>query len=320
MLEGAGSFDRVATSGKLTLNSSAASLGQITGLIAPLAPALAARLNAMGPSPGPTRLKLSLDLDKNAEQADRASARAVFDLDTPQLKGVATITAKPVIVALQGIDLEALGRSEFTLESRLSSGQGRPLLAALGLDRAIAAGDGPAQFEGSVSGVWRAPLRLKVKLSGTGLDAEAQGAAEPWATEPKASLNLRVRSVNLAPLLDLKPSDALAQNISLSSRVSLAGNRLTFDDLDSVISGSRLRGRLALTLGDEKNVEGEIGLDTLDLAPAFALAIGAAGHDAAEPLGSGFSKGWRGRIAFQALRGDASGRWRIASAQRCAQG
>ena len=48
MLEGAGSFDRVATSGKLTLNSSAASLGQITGLIAPLAPALAARLNAMG--------------------------------------------------------------------------------------------------------------------------------------------------------------------------------------------------------------------------------------------------------------------------------
>ena len=44
---------------------------------------------------------------------------------------------------------------------------------------------------------------------------------------------------------------------------------------------------MALTLGDEKNVEGELGLDTLDLAPAFALAIGAAGHDAAEPLGSG---------------------------------
>jgi large subunit ribosomal protein L24 len=307
MLEGAGSFDRVATSGKLTLNSSAASLAQITGLIAPLAPALAARLNAMGPSPGPARLKLSLNLDKNAQQADRANARAVFDLDTPQLKGVVTIAAKPVIVALHGIDLEALGRSEFTLESRLSSGQGRPLLAALGLDRAIAAGDGPAQFEGSVSGVWRAPLRLKVKLSGTGLDAEADGAAEPWTTEPKASLNLRVRSVDLGPLLDLKASDTLAQNISLSSRASLAGNRLTFDDLDSVISGSRLRGRLALILGDEKNVEGEIGLDTLDLAPAFALAIGAAGHDAAEPLGPGFSKGWRGRIAFQALRGALPG-------------
>ena len=87
----------------------------------------------------------------------------------------------------------------------------------------------------------------------------------------------------------------------------MSGNRLTFDDLDSAIAGSRLRGRVALMLGDEKNVEGEIGLDTLDLAPAFALAIGAAGHDAAEPLGSGFSKGWRGRIAFQALRGTLPG-------------
>ena len=123
----------------------------------------------------------------------------------------------------------------------------------------------------------------------------------------KASVNLKVRRVNLAPLFDLKPSDALAQNISLSSRVSLAGSKLTFDDLDSAIAGSRLRGRLALTLDDERNVEGEVGLDALDLAPAFALAIGAAGHDAAEPLGSGLLKGWRGRIAFQALRGALPG-------------
>ena len=60
---------------------------------------------------------------------------------------------------------------------------------------------------------------------------------------------------------------------------------------------------MALTLDEEKAVEGEIGLDTLVLAPTFALAIGAAGHDAAEPLGAGLVKGWRGRIAFQALRG-----------------
>lgn len=307
MLEGSGSFDRVNTSGKLTLNSSAASFGQITALIAPLAPAVAARLNAMGTGPGPAHLKLSFDLEKNAQQADRASARAVFDLDTPLLKGVVTLAAKPVIAALQSIDLAALGSSEFSADSKLSSSEGRPLLAALGLDRAMAAGDGPAQFEGSVTGVWRAPVRLKVKMSGTGFDADAEGTAEPWASEPKANLNLKVRSADLGPLLDLKPSDALARNISISSRVALSGNRLSFDDLDSAVAGSRLRGRVALVLGDEKNVEGEIGLDTLDLAPAFALAIGAAGHDAAEPLGSGFSRGWRGRIAFQALRGTLPG-------------
>jgi uncharacterized protein involved in outer membrane biogenesis len=302
-LEGSGEFDRAGATGKLALNSSAASLGQITALIAPLAPALASRLDAMGTAPGPARLKLALDLDKNAEHADRANARAVLDLDAPQLKGTATITAKPAIAALRGMDLEALRRSEFGVESRLSAARGRSLLVLLGLDRSIGLSEGPAQFEGSATGTWHAPLQLKATLSGPGLDAEAQGSAEPWAQLPKASVNLKVRSIDLGPLLDLKPSEPSAQNISLSSHVSLAGNKLTFDDLDSAISGSRLRGRLALTLDDERNVEGEVGLDALDLAPVLALAIGAAGHDAAEPLGSGLLKGWRGRIAFQALHG-----------------
>jgi large subunit ribosomal protein L24 len=89
--------------------------------------------------------------------------------------------------------------------------------------------------------------------------------------------------------------------------VSLAGNRLAFDDLDSTVSGSRLRGRVAVTLDGDRKVDGEVGLDTLDLAPAFALAIGASGRDATEPLGAGLLKGWRGRIAFQALRGALPG-------------
>jgi uncharacterized protein involved in outer membrane biogenesis len=307
MLEGAGHFDRANATGKLALESSAASRGQITGLIAPLAPALAARLDSIPAGPGPARLKLTLDLGKNSEHADRASARAVFDLDAPQLKGVTTIAATPVIAALRGIDLDTLRRSEFSIESKLSAERGRSLLVLLGLDRAIAAGEGPAQLQGSVTGVWRAPLRLNVKLSGAGLDADAQGSAEPWGSEPKANVNLKVRSASLAPLFDLKPSDALAQNVNFSAHVSLMGSKLAFDDLDTAISGSRLRGRVALTLDDERNFEGEVGLDALDLAPVFALAIGAAGHDAAEPLGSGLLKGWHGRITFQALRGALPG-------------
>ena len=309
MLEGGGNFDRVSLIGKLALDLTAASLGQLTGLIAPFVPSFASRLNALGTGPGPVRAKLALDLSKNLDlnknkaRADGPIAYAELDLDAPQLRGRATLAAALEIAALRGIDLDALRRSAFSVESNLSSDQGRALLVLLGLDRAIAADEGPAQFQGAATGAWRAPLRLNVKMSGTGLDAEAQGTAEPWGSEPRASVNLKVRSASLAPLFDLKPSDALAQNINFSSHVSLMGSKLTFDDLDSAISGSRLRGRVALTLDDQRNFEGEVGLDTLDLAPAFALAIGAAGHDAAEPLGSGLLKGWRGRIAFQALRG-----------------
>ena len=306
-MEGAGRFNRTDATGTLALNASAASLGQITGLLAPLAPTLAARLTSVAASPGPAQIKLTLALEKDTERADRARARAVFDLDAPQLQATATMTARPGIAALRGIDLDTLRNGEIGIEAKLSSQRGGSLLTLLGLDRAIAAGEGPAQLEAAVTGAWHAPLRLKLKMFGTGLDAEAQGTAEPWASAPAANLNLKVRSVDLAPLFDLKPSDKLAQNVTLSSRVGLKDNRLSFDDLDSAISGSRLRGRVTLTLDEERNVEGEVGLDTLDLAPAFALAIGAAGHDAAEPLGSGLLKGWRGQIVFQALRGTLPG-------------
>jgi large subunit ribosomal protein L24 len=306
-VEGAGSFDRANATGKLGLNAATASFAQLTSLIAPVAPAIAARLNAMVVRPGPARLKLSLDLDKNPDQADRAKARAVLDIDVPEFKGITTITATPVIAAMHGIDLETLARSEIGIETKLSSEQGRSLVTLLGIDRAISAGNGPAQFEATATGVWRAPLRLKVRLSGAGFDAEAQGTAEPWASEPKAAVNLAVRRANLAPLFDFDPASPLAQNISLSSRLALAGSKLTFDDMDGVVGGSRIRGRVALTLGDEKAIDGEVGMDTLDLASAFGLAIGAAGHDASEPLGRGLLQGWSGRLAFQALRGTLPG-------------
>ena len=304
-IEGSGNFDRDSGTGKLALNSTAASFGQLTALINPFAPSLAARLNAMGASAGPARAKLALELDKWI--VDRANARILFDLDAPQLKGTIAVAAKPPVAAVRGIDLETLRRSELAVETKLSAEQGNALLTLLGLDRTMVAGEGPARLEGSASGTWGAPLQVKARLSGTGLDAEAQGSAEPFAPQAKANVNLRIASANLAPLLDLKPADPLAQNIGLSSRLTVAGSKWKFDDLDGTVAGSRLRGRVALTLDDEKSIDGEVGLDALALAPAFALAIGAAGHDAAEPLGAGLVKGWRGRIAFQALRGELPG-------------
>ena len=121
-------------------------------------------------------------------------------------------------------------------------------------------------------------MQLNAKLSGGGLDADAQGSvelsepksSEPRSFDPKVSVNLRVRNANLAPLFGIGAAEKSAQNINLSTRLILSGNRLTFDDLDSTAAGSRLRGHLALTLDPEKTIDGEVGLDTLELAPALA--------------------------------------------------
>src|SRR5262249_30771556 len=112
-LEGSGSFDRSNVTGKLALSSSAASLGQLTAMINPFVPALAARLSALGQSAGPARAKFSLELQKG--NADRANARVALDLDTPQLKGSTTIAARPTIAAINGFDFETLRRSELAV-------------------------------------------------------------------------------------------------------------------------------------------------------------------------------------------------------------
>src|SRR5207302_864073 len=190
------------------------------------------RLNSMGTSPGPARLKLTLDLEKNSEHGDRANARAVLDLDAPQFKGVATITAKPDIAALRGIDLDTLRRSEFGIESKLSSERGGSLLVLLGLDRTIAVGEGPAQFQGSVTGVWRAPLQLKARMSGSGLDAEAQGTAEPCGSGLLKGWRGRIAFQALRGALpgggELRP---------VSGSIKSDGQSLTFDAIKGGIGG-----------------------------------------------------------------------------------
>jgi uncharacterized protein involved in outer membrane biogenesis len=307
MLEGNGVFDRTNATGKLALSSGAASLSQLAGAIAAVSPKLAARLNAMKVAAGPAHLKLALAVDKEAGRADRANALASIDLDAPQFKASATISAKPGAANLRDADLDKLMHGDVTVETKLSSEQGAPLLALLGLDGIIAARDGPAQLQGSVSGAWGAPLHLKLDLTGTGFEATAQGNADPFVQQfdpkaIKASVSLKARGLNLSPLFDLRPSDKALQDVGLSTRISLANGKVTLDDIDGSIAGSRVRGHVAMTLEGERRMDGEVGLDALDLAPAFALMIGA-GRDPAEPLGNGFAKGWRGQIAFQALRG-----------------
>lgn len=305
-VDGGGNLDRVNSQGRFVLNLTAASLRPMTSIVDALSPAWAQRLQAIDSASGPSTASLVLDLgaDKKGD-GGRRSATAQLDFATPQVTGHVQAGAAPAVSDLRGLDLGALSGNEFTIDARMSSQRGSTLLALFGLDRAVAAGEGTSRFEGRLSGAWRKPLQLSAKLSGGGLDADAQGSVE--LSEPKATVNLRVRNANLAPLFGTSPADQSVRTVSLSSRVGLSGNRLTLDDLDSSAAGSHLRGHLAVTLDQEKSVDGEVGLDKLDLAPALAMVIGAAGRDSGEPLSAGLLGGWRGRIAFQALHATLPG-------------
>lgn len=306
-ISGAGSFDRNEGSGKLSLTAAAPSLAQIGGFIAPFAPAVAERLVAAAKDPGAARLQLSAGVSKAKDRTSRTDARAVLDIDAPQIKGAITLTAAPNIDLARGLDLAALRGNEFKVETTLAANRTASMLTSLGLDRIVSAQDGPAEFESSVTGVWGSPLQLKAKLTGAGVDGDVQGTANPWADQRAAALTVAVRRADIAALFDLKPASVPSLKVTLSSRLGVAGDVFTFDNLDSAIGGSRVRGRLMLTRGDVVGVDGEIGMDTLDLAGVTGLAFGAAGHDASSPLGQGWLRGWRGRLAFQALSGALPG-------------
>ncbi len=301
-LEGDGTLDRPSATGRLNLKASAPALGPIVQALEPIAPAVATRLKAIGDTPGASQVSLQLSLDHDRAKVGQVKAAGVVQIDSPQLRGRALLTATPKIADVGELDAAALGRIDFGAESKLTAARGGMLLGLLGLDRGLAAGEGAATFDATVTGTWQGALKLKARLAGGAIDVEADGTAEPWAAEPKAAVSLNARRLDLAPLLELSGADASAARISATSRLAVSGRHWTFSEIDAGLGGSRLRGRLALTLGNETEVDGEAGLDTLALGPTLQLALGVTGRDPAEPLGPGLLRGWRGRISFQSLR------------------
>ena len=172
---------------------------QLTAVIAPFAPALrrAAQCarNESGPRAGKTHARSRQD--RRTGRSCQCARRCRFRCAAAQ--GHATITAKPSVAAIRGIDLDALRRSDIGLEAKISSEQGASLIALLGLDRVIAAGDGPAQFEGSVS----RHMARAAAPEGEDIGARAsmpmpRARRSRGRQEPKASFNLRIRSADIA--------------------------------------------------------------------------------------------------------------------------
>lgn len=303
MLDGQGAFDRTAATGKFNLDANAPSLARFGEVIAPFAPAVAARLQAISPAKGNAHVRLTADLSKAKDNAARAVARAVLDIEGAGIAGRVTLTASPAINASRGLDLDALAKTDVAVESKLSSQQGQALLTLAGLDGIVAVGNGPGRFEASMTGPWSGNARFKAVLNGNGLDADAQGSGTIWTAEPKATVGLAVRKADIAPLLGV----TAPLPISTTAKVTISGERLTFDNLDTSLAGSRVRGTLVATRGDVTGLDGKIDADSIDLAALTGVALGTRGHPATEPLSRGWVQGWRGQIAFRSQRGELPG-------------
>src|SRR5690606_22452405 len=84
-IESSGTFDRLNTTGQLSLNATSESIAPIAGVIAPFAPGVAARLAALPAAAEAAGLHLTLNIGKSQADRNKADASATLKVDLPRL-------------------------------------------------------------------------------------------------------------------------------------------------------------------------------------------------------------------------------------------
>lgn len=301
-IDGRGALNIAASTGQLNLSATSASLDPLSRLLAPVAPAFAVRLSSIPAGAGNVWAGLTVDLEK--AQGNRAGLRAALDIRSPRINGALTASFSPPTDRIAAFDVEGIAKGDAAVTARLSADNGGSLLSLLNLDQTFAADGKPLLLEASAKGAWGAPLTVKAKLSGESFDGDIEGTVQPSGDDTSGTLNVVVRKVDIAPLLGHARRSSL--NASVTSRLAIAPRQWTFDGLDVSAGGSRLRGKLQLTHAqnpaEPAALNGEIGIDALDVPSVMLGVLGAPSFDATEPFARGPLARMRGRISFSSLK------------------
>lgn len=245
--------------GDMRVDLDAPDLAPVVALLKRVAPETAKALESRAASMAPAKLRAQFTLDGAAP--------------APQGKLAVDGSLGAVRVALnaQGrVDVVAMNAGDLEVGGTVASDDGKRLLAVLGLDRWIAAGDGPGALTLKAGGPAGGDMTIEAKLTGTGLDASADGTARLSGGKPAAALRASLRA-DVPPLRGKGGALPLTYN----GRIALAGNEVTFSDIAATAGGATLSGKLALTLGETYRLNGEIDADTVEGGALLAAAIGA---------------------------------------------
>ncbi|HVZ54780.1 MAG TPA: AsmA-like C-terminal region-containing protein [Pseudolabrys sp.] len=272
----------------------------VLALLARFAPETVKLIEPRAATMAPAKLHAQLTVDG---AASATQGRVVIDGSLGQVR-----------VALNGqgkVDTGALTATDIRATGKFAADDGRLLTAMLGLDRVVAVANAPGSLTFEASGAPRGMLHVNGHLAAGGLDASIDGSASPFADKPAAMLRARIAQADAAPLRAGAGAQALP--VSYASDVALKGDELAFNDIDATVAGAHLRGKLALTLGAERRLTGDLDADTIDGAGLVATAIGMPagniGADRAwswssEPFGKGAFGLVSGQVALKAQRAD----------------
>ena len=250
-------------------------------------------------------------------RVSRAKLHATLDVADDK-QGAVTVAQAAVTGALDAMTVDLHTRvsgdwqkpsaADLRLDGTVDAPDGTALVALLGLDRYVAAGEGAGQLKLLISGRADHEQTVDLRLSAAGLQAQSAGRGHVSLAEGlRLNSTLEVAKADLRPLRPAGLADSAEPlPFSLTSRVAIADRAISIDDLHARLGGSTVRGHVAL---DGQKVSGALEADTIDAAPLLAAAIGMPAADkndgvawawSSDPFSGGVLGDYRGEVALKA--------------------
>lgn len=198
-------------------------------------------------------------------------------------------------------DVGAILPGKVTLSGQIDAEDGTAFAALSGLDRVVALDQRPANLVLALAGP-AGDLRVDGQLAAGGLEATAIGSIRVALDGLKSDLDL---SIAAADAVFLRHGGARPMPVAVKTKLSLAGPRVTLDEVRGHIAGTAVGGQLTLTLANPTRVEGRIEADDLDAAGVLAKMLGAPARAAnrtpawpVEPFTAGYLSDLVGHVDF----------------------
>lgn len=292
--------------GDMRIDLDAPDMAPVTALLARFAPETASMLAPRASLMAPAKLRARLTID-----GANASTLAKLGIEGSLGK---------VRVALNGqgnADPVAFSVGDIKLDGEFEADDGKALVAMLGLNRAVAVDTGAGALTIKASGLALGDMQLESRLTAGGLDASIAGTAKLFADNRTAALRATIVRADIAPLRGPGAAQP-ALPVTFASRVALAGNDLSLPDINAMIGGASVRGKLNATLQRPSRIQGDLEADTVDGAALVASLTGmpaasgtsklpanAAWAWSSEPFGDNMFGDYTGQIALKVRRLDA---------------
>jgi uncharacterized protein involved in outer membrane biogenesis len=279
--------------GSMRVDLNAPDMTPVVALLARVAPKTAQALERGAPAMAPAKLHAQFTVDG----AKPALAKLSIDGSLGNVR-----------IALNGeanADPVTWRAGDVTVDGKLEAGDGKALVAMLGLDKMFVVDGGPGALTLKANGPAHGEWRLDGKLTAGGLEASASGTAQPFADNPSAALRATIARADMAPL---RGGARAALPVTFAGNVALTEKDLRLSEIDANVAGAAVRGKLSLTLQAPHRLQGDIDADSIDAAGLIAAAVGmpAAGNNGAawpsEPFTGGAFGNYDGAIALKARR------------------